>query len=140
MDRHYGLSDKGTIRVINFLKQRITVGAKTRWYNQWNIQYHQNNMFRNDQRKISMERLMGRLWHQTQRDQLSFAASYGLNQWSTIEITSGWRRWKKQKLESTCLRPKFKQHLQECVNAGAVPTWMTERKRNFRTYTGKLER
>ena len=28
----------------------------------------------------------------------------------------------------TSLNPKLKQHLQECVNAEAVPTWMTERR------------
>ena len=28
--------------------------------------------------------------------------------------------------KATSLHPKPKQHLQECVNAGAVPTWMTE--------------
>ena len=40
MDRSYGLSDKGTIHVINFLKQRIiSAGAKIRRYNQRNLQY-----------------------------------------------------------------------------------------------------
>ena len=34
--------------------------------------------------------------------------------------------------KATSLHPKLKQHLQECVNAGAVPTWMTE----GRTVTG----
>ena len=28
--------------------------------------------------------------------------------------------------KATSLHPKLKQHLQECVNAGQVPTWMTE--------------
>ena len=28
--------------------------------------------------------------------------------------------------KATSLHPKIKQHLQECMNAGAVPTWMTE--------------
>ena len=28
--------------------------------------------------------------------------------------------------KATSLHPKLKQHLQECVNAGAVHTWMTE--------------
>ena len=28
--------------------------------------------------------------------------------------------------KATSLHPKLKKHLQECVNAGAVPTWMTE--------------
>ena len=28
--------------------------------------------------------------------------------------------------EATSLHPKLKQHLQECVNTGQVPTWMTE--------------
>ena len=27
---------------------------------------------------------------------------------------------------TSLLHPKLKQHLQECVNAGTVPTWMTE--------------
>ena len=49
MDRSYGLSDKGTINVINFLKQIITTArSNIRRYNQRNLQYHQNNMFRND--------------------------------------------------------------------------------------------
>ena len=56
MDRSYGLSDKGTTHVIHFLKHRITTaGAKIRRYNQWNLQYHQNNMFRNDQRQFYKE-------------------------------------------------------------------------------------
>ena len=47
MDRSYGLSDKGTIHVINFLKQRITIAeAKIRRHNQRNLQYHQNVMER----------------------------------------------------------------------------------------------
>ena len=28
--------------------------------------------------------------------------------------------------KTTSLHPKLKQHLQNCVNAGVVPTWMTE--------------
>ena len=28
--------------------------------------------------------------------------------------------------KATSLHPKLKQHLQECVSSGAVPTWMTE--------------
>ena len=28
--------------------------------------------------------------------------------------------------KATSLHPKLKQHLQECVNAGEVPTWMAE--------------
>ena len=50
-DMRYGLSDKGTIHVINVLKQSITAGAKIHRYNQRNLQYiyHQNTMFRNDQ-------------------------------------------------------------------------------------------
>ena len=28
--------------------------------------------------------------------------------------------------KATSLHPKLKQNLQECVNAGQVPTWMTE--------------
>ena len=56
MDRSYGLSDKGTIHVINFLKQRITTaGVMIHQYNQRNVQYHQNNMFRNDQRQFYKE-------------------------------------------------------------------------------------
>ena len=44
MDRSYGLSDKETIHVINFVKRRITTaGAKIRRYNQRHLQYHQNN-------------------------------------------------------------------------------------------------
>ena len=30
--------------------------------------------------------------------------------------------------KATSLHPKLKQHLQECVNAGVVHTWMTERR------------
>ena len=56
MDMSYGVSDKGTIHVINFLKQRITTaGAKNHQCNQRNLQYHQNNMFRNDQRQFYKE-------------------------------------------------------------------------------------
>ena len=69
MDRSYGLSEKGTTHIINFLKQRITTGgAKIRRYNQRNP----------------------------------------------------------VPTEQHVLHPKLKQHLQECVNAGVVPTWMTE--------------
>ena len=90
MGRSYELSDRGTIHVINVLKQIITTaGAKICRYNQRNLQYHQNNLFRNDQRKFYKRldgKIMDRLRHQIQRDQLSFGVSYGLNQWSTIEI------------------------------------------------------
>ena len=56
MDRSYGLSDKGTIHVISFLKQRITTTvAKISRYNQRNLQYHQNNMLRNDRRQFYKE-------------------------------------------------------------------------------------
>ena len=47
---------KWTIHIINFLKQRITTaGAKILRYNQRNLQYHQNNMLRNDQRQFYKE-------------------------------------------------------------------------------------
>ena len=57
MDRSYGLSEKGTIHVINVLKQRITTaGAMIQRYKQTNLQYHQNNMCRNDQRQFYKEK------------------------------------------------------------------------------------
>ena len=90
MNRSYGLSDKGTINVINFLKQRnTTAGAKICLYNQRNLQYHQNNMFRKEQRQFYKEldrNMNGQSEAPYTKGQLSFGESYGLNQWSTIEI------------------------------------------------------
>ena len=54
MDRSYGVSDKGNIHVIHFLKQRI----KYCWSKDPSIQplqYHRNNMFRSDQRQFYKE-------------------------------------------------------------------------------------
>ena len=66
MDRSYGLSDKGTNHAINVLKQRITTdGAKIHRYYQRNEQYHQNNMFRNDQMQFYKE-LDGKMNGQTE--------------------------------------------------------------------------
>ena len=57
MDMSYGLSGVGTMHVINFLKQRITTaGAKIHRYNQMNLQYHQNSMFRGSFTKYLMKR------------------------------------------------------------------------------------
>ena len=78
------MSDKGVIHVINFLKQRITTaGAKICRYNQRNLQYHQNNMFRNDQRQFYKE-LDGKMNGQSEtpdtKGSTEFGVSYGLNQ------------------------------------------------------------
>ena len=66
MERSYGLSDKGSIYVINVLKQIITTaGATIRRYNQRNLQYHQNNMFRNDEKQFCKElegKICSKLW------------------------------------------------------------------------------
>ena len=82
MDRSYGLSDKGTIHVINFLKQRITTaGAKIRRYNQRNQQYHQNNMFRYDQRQFYKE-LDGKMDRQSEAPDPKGSAEFWSKLWS----------------------------------------------------------
>ena len=82
MDRSYGLSDKGTIHVKTILKQRITTaGARIRRYNQRNLQYHQNNMFRNDQRQIYKE-LDGKMNGQTEAPDPKGSTEFWSNLWS----------------------------------------------------------
>ena len=82
MNRSYGLNDKGIIHVINFLKQKITTaGEKICRFNQRNLQYHQNNMFRNNQKQFYKE-LDGKKYEQTEvpDPRGSTEAGYGQNQ------------------------------------------------------------
>ena len=46
-----------------------------------------------------------------------------MSHWKAAEPAHVQGFWFKK---ATSLHPKLKQHLQECVNAGAVPKWMTE--------------
>lgn len=65
MDRCHELRDKGIIHVITYLKQRITSGGtKIRRDNQRNLQYHQNNLFRSNQKQFYKE-LDGKMNEQT---------------------------------------------------------------------------
>ena len=66
MSRSCGLRDKGIIYVVIFLKQKVTTtGAKIRRYKQRNLQYHQNNLFKNNQKQFYTE-LDGKLNEQTE--------------------------------------------------------------------------
>ena len=169
MNRSYGLSDKGIIHVVNFLKQKITTAAaKIRRYNQRNLQYHQNNLFRNNQKQFYKEldgkmdgqveapdpnestEFWSKLWSEpvehnrdadwlenvkeklrgTPRQQNVTITVKGLKQ--AIARMSNWKAagpdhvqgfWFKK---ATSLHSKLKHHLKECLNAGQVPTWMTE--------------
>ena len=169
MNRNYGLRDKGIIQVVNFLKQKITTaGAKIRRYNQRNLQYHQNKLFRNNQKQLYKE-LDGKLNEQTEVPDPKGSTEFWSKLWSepvehnrdaewlknvkeklrdtprqaNITITvkglkqaiarmSNWKAagpdhvqgfWFKK---ATSLHSKLKYHLQECVNNGQVPAWMTE--------------
>ena len=113
MDRSYGLSDKGTNHVINFLKQRITTGrAKICQYNQRNLQYYQYNTFRNDQRQFYKD-LDGKMNGQTEAPDLITRIS----NWKAAGPDHVQGVWFKK---PTSLHPKLKQHLPYCVNAGQV--------------------
>ena len=107
MDRSYGLSDKGTIHVINVLKQRInTAGAKICRYNQRNLQYHQNNMFRNDQRKFYKE-LDGKMNGQIEAPDPKGSAEFWSKLWSEpVERSRDyeWLKKVKEKLRHTKTR------------------------------------
>ena len=169
MDRCYELRDKGIIHVINYLKQRITTGgAKIRRYNQRNLQYHQNNLFRSNQKQFYKE-LDGKMNEHTKTPDPKGSIEFWSSLWSEpVEHNkdSEWLKKMKEKLrdtprqenviitmkglkqaisrmpnwkaagpdhvqgfwfkKATSLHSKFKQHLQECVNDGHVPAWMTE--------------
>ena len=124
-----------------------------RRYNQRNLQYHQNKMFRNDQ-KLFYKELDGKTNEQTEAPDPKGSSEVCSKLWSkpvehnrtkqeNVIITAkklkrALARMSNRKAagpdhvqgfwfkKATSLHPKLKQHLQKCVNAGAVPTWMTE--------------
>ena len=104
MDRSYGLSDKETVHVINFLKQRIsTAGAKIHRYNQKNLQYHQNNMFRSDQKQFYKE-LYGKMKGQTEAPDPKGSTEFWSKLWSEpVEHNrdSEWLKKVEEKLRHT---------------------------------------
>ena len=56
LEKVYGLGEKGTLYVIEFLKGKIHAGScKVKNYLKRNLQYHQNNLFRNDQKQLYKE-------------------------------------------------------------------------------------
>ena len=56
MDRAYGLTEKGTLCVREFLKSKIHSGStKIRRFLEKGIQFHQNNLFKNNQSQLYKE-------------------------------------------------------------------------------------
>ena len=56
MDRAYGLTEKGTLSVREFLKAKIHSGStKIRRFLEKGIQFHQNNLFRNNKSQLYKE-------------------------------------------------------------------------------------
>ena len=56
MDRAYGLTEKGTLSVREFLKSKIHSGStKIRRFLEKGIQFHQNNLFKNNQSQLYKE-------------------------------------------------------------------------------------
>ena len=98
------VTKRGTIHVIKFLKQRITsAGAKIRWYNQRNLQYHQNNMFRNDQKQFYKE-LYGKMNGQTEGPDPKESTGFWSKLWTEpVEHNrdSEWLKKVKEKLRDT---------------------------------------
>ena len=53
LDRVYGLTERGTTGVGVFLRSKIQAGStKIRRYLERNIQFHQNNLFKNNQSNL----------------------------------------------------------------------------------------
>ena len=53
LEKVYGLGEKGTLYVIELLKGKIHAGnCKVKNYLKRNQQYHQNNLFKNDQKQL----------------------------------------------------------------------------------------
>jgi len=56
LEKVYGLGEKGTLYVIEFLKNKIHAGScKVQNYLRRNVQFRQNNLFRNDQKQLYKE-------------------------------------------------------------------------------------
>ena len=56
LEKVYGLGEKGTLYVIEFLKGKIHAGScKVKGYLERELQYHQNNLFKNDQKQLYKE-------------------------------------------------------------------------------------
>ena len=103
MNMTYGPSDKGTIYVTHFMKQRITTaGVKIRRYNKRNLQYY-NNMFRNDQRQFYKE-LGGKINGKTEAPDPKGSTEFWSKLWSEpLEHNrdSEWLKKLKEKLRDT---------------------------------------
>ena len=97
------MRDEGSIHVINFRKQRTTVGAKIRLYKQRNLQYDQNNMFRNDDRQFYKE-LDGKMNGQNEAPDQKGSTVFWRKLWSKpVEHNrvSEWLQNVKEKLRDT---------------------------------------
>ena len=93
LEKVYGLGEKGTLYVIELLKGKIHAGTcKVRNYLKRNLQFHQNNLFKNDQKQLYKE-LSGSVLTDSMAPDKAEATAFWSGIWSKPETHNSNAEW-----------------------------------------------